>query len=109
MRFQAGDIVRIASNCVYIRNGGCDDNPKDTDGRIREINHYVITVDWPNGEMNEYDEEDLRLRCRAAIPEYNPRVGENPFPRIGGYTYSLANWGTTLQRGTQVTVDDVWG
>ena len=98
MRFQVGDTVRIASDCQYLSYGHAD-NPKDTDGTIREIEHNdVIVVDWDNGNMNEYDERDLRLRSRPAqtIPEYNPRVGENPFPRMetriaDGYADAMAD------------------
>mgnify|MGYP005822792937 CR=1 FL=1 len=106
MRFQVGDTVRIAKDCPYLDYRDAD-NPSNTDGKIREICWGEIAVDWDNGTFNTYDESDLRLRSRrATIPSYNPRVGENPFPRTETRS---ANWGETLQRGTQVTADDVWG
>ena len=101
MRFQVGDTVRIASDCQYLSYGHAD-NPKDTDGTIREIEHNdVIVVDWDNGNMNEYDERDLRLRSRPAqtIPEYNPREET----RIAdGYADAMADWGLVS------TGDSIW-
>ena len=68
MRFQVGDIVRIAKSSEYYGTGVS--NPKDTEGKITSFDggwgfaSHEIQVDWDNGCFNNYSESDLKLRRR---------------------------------------------
>ena len=61
MRFQEGDVVRIAKTSQYY-NSNQSDNPRDMDGEITDVG--AIWVKWENGTENVYVESDLKLRRR---------------------------------------------
>ena len=63
MRFQNGDIVRIAKSSHYYNNDEYGDNPRDMDGTITDVDE--IWVKWDNGQENVYEEHDLKLRRRS--------------------------------------------
>jgi len=67
--FKVGDRVKIATTSEYYEYYGEDNNPKDTEGIIYEINDYNlgIYVKWDNGRYNTYNSEDLKL---AKQPSY---------------------------------------
>ncbi len=65
MRFNVGDIVRIAKSSQYYGDDR-EWNPKDTDGAIRYIDEDDgAVVHWNNGERCWYEENDLKLRRKA--------------------------------------------
>lgn len=63
MRFNVGDIVRIAKDGRYY--GINKSNPKDTNGYIKRIGGYMIRVCWDNDTENAYNEHDLKLVRRG--------------------------------------------
>ena len=69
MRFQVGDVVRIAKSSEYYSDD--TNNPKDVDGKIERffngIDDHKIRVGWSNGNHNSYRESDLRLRSRTVV------------------------------------------
>ena len=68
MRFEIGDIVKIAKTCEYY---GADKyyNPKDTEGEIMSNdgnrmvpdNPHTIRVNWDGAGDAYFREQDLRL------------------------------------------------
>ena len=66
MRFQEGDIVRIAKDSEYYE-GTNSYNPSDINGRITAITagDHPINVDWDNNRRNRYRDYDLKLRSRS--------------------------------------------
>ena len=67
MRFQNGDIVRIGKNTRYY--GMSESNPRDMNGTTIEATSGLfgvcIDVRWDNGNINSYDEGDLKLVRRG--------------------------------------------
>jgi len=61
MRFQSGDIVKIAKNSGFY--SGSDSDPKDLNGTVERNSEspFGIRVKWDNGYRNQYREHDLRL------------------------------------------------
>ena len=62
MRFQNGDIVRIARNTRWYGRG--KNNPKNTEGTIRITDgygSYTYKVNWGDGRAAYYEDRDLRL------------------------------------------------
>ena len=61
MRFQDGDIVKIAKTSRFY--GRSRNNPKDIEGRL-EVNSHMIfeyKVNWGEGKRAWYNDKDLRL------------------------------------------------
>ena len=61
MRFQDGDIVKIAKNSRFY--GFSKNNPKDTEGTIRvnQNGRWQYKVNWGEGRSAWYGDNDLRL------------------------------------------------
>ena len=83
MRFQNGDIVRIAKGSPHYTSERI--NPRDVDGKIIGIddgdeNPHNIRVNWDNGGSNMYRESDLRLRSREQIAEPMRLTGSMHYP-----------------------------
>lgn len=62
--FRVGDIVRISSHMT--EGFFYENNPKNTDGIITCLNYHGLhKVQWPNGRINNYKSEWLKLRKRG--------------------------------------------
>lgn len=63
MRFQIGDIVKIAKTSEYYDSIESS-HPRDIEGVVEEIDddeEFRINVEWTNETYNYYNEESLRL------------------------------------------------
>jgi len=61
MRFQEGDIVKIAKTSRYYNSGGS--NVKDTEGTLKFTSEssFRYSVRWDAHRWAYYNDEDLRL------------------------------------------------
>ena len=86
--FKVGDKVMIDSSSEYYSDEFGSSNPTDVEGTITEIEGenwaggLGIIVKWDNGEINSYNERDLKLAKKESYIHDEEKINQPLKPKV---------------------------